>query len=132
MTSGAVYSKLADYALGSDLPTTTSSVTNGSSSLITSGGVHAKLEDYIQTIPQADDGTLSGVRIDGNNLPISSSTGILSAIVNVSQSVVHVGAFFSLQDDTDLSTLQETLIRWKPGLSATAACSQGLVHTASC
>ena len=82
------------------------------------------------TIPQADDATLGGVKIDGNNLSINPSTGILSAIVNVSQSVVHVGVF-TLQAATNLSTAQETFIRWKPGLSATDSSSQGLVHTAS-
>ena len=130
VTTTALNSALTDYALESDLPTTTSSVTNGSSALITSGGVHAKLADYLQTIPQADDATLGGVRIDGNNLSINNSTGILSAIVNVSQSVVHVGVF-SLQAATNLRTAQETFIRWKPGLSATDSSSQGLVHNAT-
>ena len=39
--------------------------------------------------------------------------------------------FFTLQDDTNLSTAKETFIRWKPGLSATASSSQGLVHNAT-
>ena len=82
------------------------------------------------TMAQADGDTLGGVRIDGNNLSINNPTGILSATVNVSQSVVHVGVFY-LQATTDLSTAQETFIRWKPALSATAASSQCLVHAAS-
>ena len=82
------------------------------------------------TIPQADGDTIGGVRIDGNNLSINSSTGILSATINVRQSVVHVGVF-TLQATTNLSSATETLLRWKPGLSATDSSSQGLVHTAT-
>jgi hypothetical protein len=81
-------------------------------------------------IPQADGDTIGGVRIDGNNLSINSSTGILSATINVSQSVAHVGVF-TLQATTDLSTATGTFLRWKPALSATASSSQGLVHAAS-
>ena len=95
-----------------------------------SGGVASELAGYIQTIPQAEAGTLRGVKIDGSNLPINSSTDILSAHVGQTQSVTHVG-YFTLQGDTNLSTAQETFIRWKPELSATALSSQGLVHAVS-
>jgi hypothetical protein len=85
----ALSSALSDYVLSSDLPTT--------------------------TIPQADADTLGGVKIDGNNLSINSSTGILSAQIVLKQSVTHVGVF-TLQDDTNLRTEQGTLLRWKPSL----------------
>ena len=78
----------------------------------------------------ADGDTIGGVRIDGNNLSINSSTGILSATITVSQSIAHVGVF-TLQATTDLITATETFLRWKPDLSATDSSSQGLVHTAT-
>jgi hypothetical protein len=81
-------------------------------------------------IPQADGDTIGGVRVNGNNLSINSATGILSATINVRQSVVHVGVF-TLQATTNLNSATETLLRWKPGLSATDSSSQGLVHTAT-
>ena len=46
------------------------------------------------------------------------------------QSVVHVGVF-TLQAATNLRSLEETFIRWTPGVSATNSSSQGLVHNAS-
>ena len=55
------------------------------SSLSTSLSSHAlnsALSDYVLSsqFPQADDVTLGGVRIDGNNLSINPTTGILSAV----------------------------------------------------
>ena len=90
------------------------------------------LSDYVlgSAFPQADGDNLGGVRINGNNLSINSSTGILSATINVSQSIAHVGVF-TLQATTNLITATETFIRWKPALSATESSSQGLVHAAS-
>ena len=102
------------------------------STSLSSYALTSALSDYVlgSEFPQADGDTIGGVRIDGNNLSINSSTGILSATINVSQSVVHVGVF-TLQATTDLSTATETFLRWKPALSATASSSQGLVHAAS-
>ena len=120
VTSGGVHSKLADYALSTDLPATTSSVTSGSDALVTSSGVASELAGNIQTIPQVDADTLGGVKIDGRNLPINASTGILSALIVQTHSATHVGDF-TLQDDTNLSTAVDTFMRWKPALS-----SQGL------
>ena len=117
LSSYALTSALSSYALTSTLP---------------SYALTSTLSDYVlgSEFPQADGDTLGGVRIDGNNLSINSSTGILSATVNVSQSVVHVGVF-TLQATTNLSSATETFLRWKPALSATASSSQGLVHAAS-
>ena len=116
-------------ALASGLATKQGTISNSAPIAISNvTGLSTALSN--PTIPQADDVTLGRIRIDGGNLPINNSTGILSATVNVSQSVVHVGVF-TLQATTNLSSATEMFLRWKPGLSATNSSSQGLVHTAT-
>ena len=97
------------------------------STSLSSYALSSALSDYVLSsqFPQADDVTLGGVKIDGNNLSINPSTGILSAVVPKKQSVVHVGVF-TLQAATDLRTAEDTYIRWTPALSSAASSSQGL------
>ena len=128
--SGTVAADLSGINTDTNTTNSTLVLSNDTLTLTDSAGGTVAADVSGITIPQADGDTIGGVRIDGNNLSINSSTGILSATINVRQSVVHVGVF-TLQATTNLSSATETLLRWKPGLSATDSSSQGLVHTAT-
>jgi hypothetical protein len=128
--SGTVAADLSGINTDTNTTNSTLVLSNDTLTLTDSAGGTVAADVSGITIPQADGDTIGGVRVNGNNLSINSATGILSATINVRQSVVHVGVF-TLQATTNLSSATETLLRWKPGLSATDSSSQGLVHTAT-
>ena len=77
-------------------------------------------------IPTANNNTLGGVKIDGNNMEIS-ITGVIGAIVEPLQSLLHVG-IYNLQDSENLATAVDTKIRWEPAITNGTS---GLLHNAT-
>ena len=77
-------------------------------------------------IPTANNNILGGVKIDGNNMEIS-ITGVIGAIVEPIQSLLHVG-IFNLQTSENLTSALDTKIRWKPAITNGTS---GLLHNAT-
>ena len=75
-----VYETLGDYALSSDLPSTTTSVTNSSTALVTSGGVYTALSAYARTVdvPTNNNQLLNGAGYAVSASPILGQTVITS------------------------------------------------------
>jgi len=156
VTTTALNTKLGDYVLDSDLPSTTDTVTSGSDALVTSGAVHTKLADYAldSDLPSTTDTVTSGSDAlvtsgavhtkladyaldsdlpgivysvsDGSTLPVSSGAVFTALADNTVEPRVDLVGEFTLQTSENLRS-SPTFLRWTPALVNV----HGLTHNAT-